>query len=90
MPSSGGSTLGWAGLFRGFIRFFNGLVAWYGCTIEWLMKLRHAVFALFVAGLIATVMMLGIVPTGFIPDEDQGLMILLGECPPKVALPYTQ
>lgn len=80
--------LGW--LFRGFNRFFNGLVAWYGRTIEWLMKLRHAVFALFVVGLIATVMMLGIVPTGFIPDEDQGLMILLGECPPTVALPYTQ
>jgi len=80
--------LGW--LFRGFNRMFDALVAWYGRAIERLMGLRHIVFGFFVVGLIATVMMLGIVPTGFIPDEDQGLMILIGECPPTVALPYTQ
>lgn len=80
--------LGW--LFRGFNHFFGAVQRWYGRTIEQLATYRYAVLAVFVAGLLATVMMLRIVPTGFIPDEDQGLMILLGECPPTVSLPYTQ
>jgi hydrophobe/amphiphile efflux-1 (HAE1) family protein len=80
--------LGW--LFRGFNRLFDGLVAWYGRTIERLVRFRYLVFAIFVAGLVATYLMLTIVPTGFIPDEDQGLMIIQGEAPPTVALPYTQ
>jgi hydrophobe/amphiphile efflux-1 (HAE1) family protein len=80
--------LGW--LFRGFNRMFDGLVAWYGRAIERLVQFRYLVFAIFVAGLVATYLMLTIVPTGFIPDEDQGLMIIQGEAPPTVALPYTQ
>jgi hydrophobe/amphiphile efflux-1 (HAE1) family protein len=79
---------GW--LFGGFNRMFGALKSWYGRTIEQLVTLRYLVLTIFVAGLIATVMMLRLVPTGFIPEEDQGLMILLGECPPTVALPYTQ
>ncbi|MCP9888501.1 efflux RND transporter permease subunit [Cyanobium sp. ATX 6A2] len=80
--------LGW--LFRGFNRIFGGLESWYGRTIELLVRMRYLVFAIFVAGLVATYLMLTIVPTGFIPDEDQGLMIIQGEAPPTVALPYTQ
>ncbi|MGB7565919.1 MAG: efflux RND transporter permease subunit, partial [Prochlorococcaceae cyanobacterium] len=80
--------LGW--IFRPFNRGFAALFAWYGRTIEWLVRYRYAVMAVFVAGLLATVMMLKIVPTGFIPEEDQGLMILLGEAPPSASLGYTQ
>lgn len=79
---------GW--IFRPFNRGFAAVFAWYGRTIEALVRHRHAVVALFVVGLLATVMMLRIVPTGFIPEEDQGLMILLGEAPPSVSLGYTQ
>ncbi|MEB3256188.1 MAG: efflux RND transporter permease subunit [Synechococcaceae cyanobacterium] len=80
--------LGW--LFRSFNRVFGAIMAWYGRSIERLVAMRYLVSALFVAGLIATVLMLRLVPTGFIPEEDQGLMIVLGEAPPSVALPYTQ
>jgi hydrophobe/amphiphile efflux-1 (HAE1) family protein len=80
--------LGW--LFRGFNRFFGGLVSWYGRTIERLVKARYLVFAVFIAGLVATYLILNVVPTGFIPDEDQGLMIIQGESPPIASLPYTQ
>jgi hydrophobic/amphiphilic exporter-1 (mainly G- bacteria), HAE1 family len=82
------AALGW--LFRGFNRVFGGLVSWYGHTIERLVAWRYLVLAIFVAGLAATYMMLTIVPTGFIPEEDQGLMIIQGEAPPSVSLPYTQ
>lgn len=80
--------LGW--FFQAFNHFFSAVQRWYGRVIERLVQFRYVVFTVFVAGLIATVMMLRIVPTGFIPEEDQGLMILLGECPPTVALSYTQ
>ncbi len=79
---------GW--IFRPFNRGFAAVFSWYGRTIEALVRHRHTVVALFVVGLLATVMMLRIVPTGFIPEEDQGLMILLGEAPPSVSLGYTQ
>lgn len=79
---------GW--IFRPFNKGFAALFAWYGRTIELLVRYRHVVLSLFVAGLLATVMMLKIVPTGFIPEEDQGLMILLGEAPPSASLGYTQ
>jgi len=81
-------SFGW--LFKRFNHIFSQLVTWYGHTIEHLIKIRYLVLALFVSGLIATVLMLNIVPSGFIPEEDQGLMILLGECPPTVALSYTK
>lgn len=81
-------SLGW--LFRGFNLGFGGLESWYGRTIERLVGLRYLVFAIFVAGLVATYLMLTSVPTGFIPDEDQGLMIIQGEAPPTAALPYTK
>jgi HAE1 family hydrophobic/amphiphilic exporter-1 len=80
--------LGW--LFSGFNRIFGALVAWYGRTIERLVNARYLVLAVFVAGLLATYLMLRIVPTGFIPEEDQGLMIIQGEAPPTASLPYTQ
>ncbi|KEF43323.1 MAG: RND transporter [Cyanobium sp. CACIAM 14] len=79
---------GW--IFRPFNRGFAALFAWYGRTIERLVRIRYVVVALFVVGLLATVMMLRIVPTGFIAEEDQGLMILLGEAPPSASLGYTQ
>ncbi len=81
-------SLGW--LFRLFNRGFGAVVAWYGRTIEILVRFRYPVLALFVGGLVATVLMLRLVPVGFIPEEDQGLMILIGEAPPSVALPYTE
>ncbi len=79
---------GW--LFRGFNRAFGALMAWYGRAIQRLVQTRYLVFAFFVAGLAATYGMLMLVPTGFIPDEDQGLMIIQGEAPPTASLPYTQ
>jgi hydrophobe/amphiphile efflux-1 (HAE1) family protein len=81
-------SLSW--LFRPFNRLFAAVEAWYGRTIERLVRWRYPVLSVFVAGLVATVLMLRLVPTGFIPEEDQGLMILLGEAPANASLPYTQ
>ncbi|WP_233134018.1 efflux RND transporter permease subunit [Synechococcus sp. BO 8801] len=79
---------GW--IFRPFNRGFARLFAWYGRTIETLVRHRHVVVTLFVAGLLATVFMLRVVPTGFIPEEDQGLMIVIGEAPASSSLSHTR
>ncbi|PSF35000.1 hydrophobe/amphiphile efflux-1 family RND transporter [Aphanothece hegewaldii CCALA 016] len=79
---------GW--LFNLFNRGFGWIVRQYSHLIEVLVKMRYLVLGFFVAGLIATILMLKIVPTGFIPEEDQGLMILLGEAPASVSLNYSE
>lgn len=79
---------GW--FFRLFNKGFGGLERWYSSATEVLVRLRYLVIAFFVVGLVATVFMLKIVPTGFIPEEDQGLMILLGEAPAVSSLQYTE
>jgi hydrophobe/amphiphile efflux-1 (HAE1) family protein len=80
-------------LFGWFFRLFNigfgALERWYAGVTEVLVKARYLVLAIFVAGLVATVFMLKITPTGFIPEEDQGLMILVGEAPPMSSLQYS-
>lgn len=79
---------GW--LFNLFNKGFGWIVRQYGHLIEVLVRLRYLVMAVFVMGLIATVFMLKIIPTGFIPEEDQGLMILIGEAPAVASLQYTK
>lgn len=93
-----GASAGWIDkiidfLFGWFFRLFNigfgGLQRWYANVIEVLVRLRYLVVALFVVGLVATVFMLKTIPVGFIPEEDQGLMILAGEAPPMASLQYS-
>lgn len=79
---------GW--LFNLFNRGFGWVENRYGSLIEVLVKLRYLVIGGFVVGLIATIFMLKIVPTGFIPEEDQGLFIVLGEAPAISSLKYTE
>lgn len=79
---------GW--FFRLFNKGFGGLERWYSDVTDVLVRLKYVVIAVFVAGLVATVFMLNIVPTGFIPEEDQGLTILLGESPAIASLKYSE
>jgi hydrophobe/amphiphile efflux-1 (HAE1) family protein len=79
--------LGW--FFRLFNIGFGGLERWYSGLTEILVRFRYLVVAMFVVGLAATVFMLNTIPAGFIPEEDQGLMIIVGEAPPMSSLQYS-
>jgi hydrophobic/amphiphilic exporter-1 (mainly G- bacteria), HAE1 family len=81
---------------RAFAAFIHGADA----TITWLgqhLRAHHsrgaatALFAavVFFAGLGATVWMYRHVPTGFIPQEDQGYFMVLVQAPPGSSLAYT-
>ncbi|MHB8301450.1 MAG: efflux RND transporter permease subunit [Acidobacteriaceae bacterium] len=61
----------------------------YARSIHVVLRLRYLMIVLFVAGLAATVYMYRTVPTAFVPQEDQGYMILQVQAPPGASLSYT-
>ncbi|WNZ24962.1 efflux RND transporter permease subunit [Leptolyngbya sp. NK1-12] len=83
----GQGPLAW--FFRQFNRGFGWLLERYRRLIEFLIRFRYMVMALFVMGLAATVFMFRTVPTGFIPEEDQGVFLGIIQAPEGVARNYT-
>ena len=83
-------------LSRAFAAFIHGAdraIGWLGSTyakaIHLALRLRYVVLLLFIAGLGAAGWMYNHVPTGFIPQEDQGYLIGLVIAPPGASLAYT-
>jgi hydrophobe/amphiphile efflux-1 (HAE1) family protein len=77
-------------LFRLFNRFFEAVNRQYRRIIELMARIQFLVIALFVAGLVATVWIYQLVPSGFVPEEDQGYFIIIGQAPAGVSLNYTR
>ena len=61
----------------------------YGKTIHVALQLRYLLLLVFFAGLGATVWIYQRVPTGFIPQEDQGYLFVIVQAPPGSSLAYT-
>jgi hydrophobic/amphiphilic exporter-1 (mainly G- bacteria), HAE1 family len=79
--------------FAAFIHGADGFIGWmsrtYARGIHVALRLRYLLLAVFFAGLAATVWMYRHVPTGFIPQEDQGYLMVLIQAPPGSSLAYT-
>ncbi|MBD2465224.1 efflux RND transporter permease subunit [Oscillatoria sp. FACHB-1407] len=71
----------------------NRLIDWtrrsYRRSLEFLNRVKYVVLALFVASLGLTAWMYTVVPTGFLPEEDQGLLINIVQGPDGTSLNYT-
>lgn len=67
----------------GFSRFYVG-------SLRWLISLRFLVVLAFVGALVLTVWVYRVVPTGFVPEEDQGYYIVLVQGPDGASLEYTR
>jgi HAE1 family hydrophobic/amphiphilic exporter-1 len=78
-----------AAFFRAFNRGFGWLLDRYSSLVEFLISIRYIVVAVFAVGLVATVFMFKTVPTGFIPEEDQGVFLGIIQAPEGVARNYT-
>ncbi len=63
----------------------NGMVS----MLRFLIRIRYAVVLVFVALLGATYWVYRSVPSGFVPDEDQGYVMVLIQAPPGASLDYT-
>jgi hydrophobic/amphiphilic exporter-1 (mainly G- bacteria), HAE1 family len=79
--------------FAAFIHGADALIGWmartYGKIIHVALRLRYLILLIFIGGLAATVWMYQRVPTGFIPQEDQGYLIGVVQAPPGASLAYT-
>ncbi|MGH9600091.1 MAG: efflux RND transporter permease subunit, partial [Terracidiphilus sp.] len=79
--------------FAGFVHGADRTTKWmassYARVIHGALKLRYLLLVVFFAGLAATVWMYRHVPTGFIPQEDQGYLMVIVQAPPGSSLTYT-
>ncbi len=78
-----------AWLFEKFNQGFGWVERRYGGLIQFLTRINLLVMAVFIAGLVATVFMYNSVPSGFVPQEDQGYFIVIYQAPDGVSLNYT-
>ncbi|MGB5972735.1 MAG: efflux RND transporter permease subunit, partial [Nodosilinea sp.] len=89
-PTAGrqGGPLG--GFFAWFNRQLGRIIERYRKVVQGLIRLRYAVLAVFVVGILLMVGMLRLVPTGFVPEEDQGYFLGIVQAPDGVSLEYTK
>ncbi|MEH2150244.1 efflux RND transporter permease subunit [Nostoc sp.] len=80
--------LGW--LFTQFNRGFSWFTRRYVGFVSYLTHVKPIVIGVFITGLVATVLMYRAVPTGFIPEEDQGYFFVIVQGPDGVSLKYTE
>jgi HAE1 family hydrophobic/amphiphilic exporter-1 len=76
-----------------FFRFFERMIAagtaLYLRVLRVAIRIRPAMIVLFVAGLALTWWVYKVVPTGFLPDEDQNYFIIQTQAPEGASLEYT-
>ena len=77
------------GLLKAVERGIKGMSTGYARSIHVVLRWRYLMILLFVGGLAATVYMYQHVPTSFVPQEDQGYIILQIQAPPGASLSYT-
>jgi hydrophobe/amphiphile efflux-1 (HAE1) family protein len=77
------------GAFRAFDRGFAGLVQAYDRGVRALLPRRLLLLAVFAGLGVATVLLFRAVPTGFVPDEDQGYFITSFQLPDGASLERT-
>ncbi len=65
------------------------LIRVYARAVTFVVRIRYAMLALFVAALAATAFMDVHVPTAFIPQEDQSYFLIIVQTPPGASLSYT-
>ncbi len=79
--------------FAAFVHGTDNFIAWlaatYAKSIHAALRLRYLLMVVFFCGLAATVWMYQHVPTGFIPQEDQGYLFCIVQAPPGASLGYT-
>jgi len=84
----GRGPLGW--FFRQFNRGFSWVLKQYEHLTKFLIRIRMFVVGLFILGLAATAFIYISVPSGFVPDEDQGIIVGIIQAPDGVSLAYTE
>jgi multidrug efflux pump len=76
-------------IFRGFNGLFDHITAAYGWTIAKLLRMSLIVMVAYVGLLALTVWRVGTAPTGFIPTQDQGYLLVNVQLPDSASVQRT-
>lgn len=82
-----GGLLGW--FFNGFNRGFSWFQERYLTLVAFLIRIRYLMLIVFGVLLATVIFLFQIIPTGFVPTEDQGVFLGIINAPPGVSLSYT-
>jgi multidrug efflux pump len=74
---------GW--FYRTSERLFNGMIVAYGVTLRWVLRHQLATLVVAVATLVTTVWLYILVPKGFFPMQDTGVILGISEAPQTVS-----
>ncbi len=74
------------GFFGWFNRRFNGFREWYGKQLPRYFRIRWVVLGVFALTLLFTAALFELTPTGFIPAEDQGFLMVFIQSPEGTSL----
>ncbi|HEX5483576.1 MAG TPA: multidrug efflux RND transporter permease subunit [Terriglobia bacterium] len=66
-------------------RIFEGAIAWYGATLRWVLRHQTAVLLITAGTVVFTIYLYVIVPKGFFPVEDTGVIQGISEAPQTIS-----
>jgi multidrug efflux pump len=72
-------------LFQASERVYQGIIAFYGRTLQWVLRHQPATLLVAVATLGMTIWLFIIVPKGFFPVQDTGVILGVSEAPQDVS-----
>jgi multidrug efflux pump len=73
--------------YRASQRAFDGVIAFYGRTLSWVLKHQPATLAVAVVTLVLTILLYIVIPKGFFPVQDTGVILGISEAPQTVSFP---
>jgi len=66
-------------------KVFNGVIAWYGRTLRVILRHKFATLVVTIGTLVGTLLLYVIVPKGFFPVQDSGVILGISEAPQTVS-----
>jgi multidrug efflux pump len=64
---------------------FNTIIAWYGRTLQVVLRYRFITLMVTISTLVATILLFIVVPKGFFPVQDTGVILGISEAPQTVS-----
>src|SRR5690348_633728 len=65
--------------------YYNSIIAFYGRTVKWVLKHQTATLLVTVATLVLTLALYVVVPKGFFPVQDTGVILGISQAPDSVS-----
>jgi multidrug efflux pump len=75
------------GFYRWSQTLFDRMIAAYGRTLQWVLNHQPATLTLAIVTLVVTVLLYVVIPKGFFPVQDTGVLLGVSEAPQSVSFP---